>query len=30
MTAIFFEIFIDTFMRISNFGIAALHVKVKY
>ena len=25
-----FEIFIDNFMRISNFGIGVLHVKVKY
>ena len=30
MTAIFFEIFIDNFMRISNFGMGVLHVKVKY
>ena len=25
-----FEIFIDNFMRISNFGMGVLHVKVKY
>ena len=25
-----FGIFIDNFMRISNFGIGVLHVKVKY
>ena len=25
-----FQIFIDNFMRISNFGIEVLHVKVKY
>ena len=30
MTAIFFLIFIDNFMRISNFGMGVLHVKVKY
>ena len=25
-----FLIFIDNFMRISNFGMGVLHVKVKY
>ena len=30
MTAILFKIFIDNFMRISNFGMGVLHVKVKY
>ena len=30
MTAIFYFIFIDNFMRISNFDIGILHVKVKY
>ena len=30
MTAIFFQIFIDNFMGISNFGMGVLHVKVKY
>ena len=30
MTAIFFRFFVDDFMRNSNFGIGALHVKVKY
>ena len=28
MTAIFFKIFIDNFMRISNFGMGVLHVIV--
>ena len=27
---IFFEIFIDNFMRVINFGMGVLHVKVKY
>ena len=30
MTVIFFEIFVDDFMRNSNFGIGVVHVKVKY
>ena len=29
MTAIFLDFF-DNFMRISNFGMGVLHVKVKY
>ena len=29
MTAIFFYLFFDDFMRNSNFGIGVLHVKVK-
>ena len=30
MSTIFFKIFVDDFMRNSNFGIGVLHVKVKY